>query len=83
MHRRNGEEPTLAGFSGDFDGCRFEIWSLLRDGQHLLESHVSGRNLNDPFRLFRYRSILNCVDVCLQGLGPAGTISKMHRFEVR
>jgi succinate dehydrogenase / fumarate reductase iron-sulfur subunit len=40
-------------------------------------------NLNDPFRLFRCRSILNCVDVCPKGLLPAGAISKIKEMLVR
>jgi succinate dehydrogenase / fumarate reductase iron-sulfur subunit len=40
-------------------------------------------DLNDPFRLFRCRSILNCVDVCPKGLLPAGAISKIKEMMVR
>lgn len=40
-------------------------------------------NLNDPFRLFRCRDILNCVDVCPKGLVPAGAISKIKEMMVR
>ena len=31
-------------------------------------------NLNDPYRLFRCRSILNCVDVYPKSLLPAAAI---------
>jgi succinate dehydrogenase / fumarate reductase, iron-sulfur subunit len=40
-------------------------------------------NLDDPFRLFRCRSILNCVDVCPKNLSPAGAISKIKGMMVR
>jgi succinate dehydrogenase / fumarate reductase iron-sulfur subunit len=40
-------------------------------------------NLEDPYRLFRCRSILNCVDVCPKGLEPAGAISKIKEMMVR
>ncbi|OSZ75475.1 succinate dehydrogenase iron-sulfur subunit [Hydrogenophaga sp. IBVHS1] len=40
-------------------------------------------NLNDPYRLFRCRSILNCVDVCPKDLLPAGAISKIKEMMVR
>ena len=40
-------------------------------------------NLQDPYRLFRCRSILNCVDVCPKGLLPAGAISKIKEMMVR
>ena len=40
-------------------------------------------DLNDPFRLFRCRDILNCVDVCPKGLVPAGAISKIKEMMVR
>ena len=34
-------------------------------------------NLQDPYRLFRCRSILNCVDACPKGLLPAEAIIKI------
>ena len=40
-------------------------------------------NLEDPYRVFRCRSILNCVDVCPKGLKPAGAISKIKEMMVR
>ncbi len=40
-------------------------------------------NLDDPFRLFRCRTILNCTDVCPKGLNPAGAISKIKEMMVR
>ena len=40
-------------------------------------------NLEDPYRLFRCRTILNCVDVCPKGLLPAAAIIKIKDMMVR
>jgi len=40
-------------------------------------------NLEDPYRLFRCRSILNCTDVCPKGLRPADAISEIRGMMVR
>ena len=40
-------------------------------------------NLEDPYRLFRCRSIMNCVDVCPKGLNPTRAISKIKEMIVR
>jgi succinate dehydrogenase / fumarate reductase, iron-sulfur subunit len=40
-------------------------------------------NLEDPYRVFRCRSILNCVDVCPKNLLPARAISKIKEMMVR
>ena len=40
-------------------------------------------DLNDPYRLFRCRSILNCVDVCPKNLLPAVAIMKIKDMLVR
>ncbi|MES2717044.1 MAG: succinate dehydrogenase iron-sulfur subunit [Pseudomonadota bacterium] len=40
-------------------------------------------NLEDPYRLFRCRSILNCTDVCPKGLNPARAIGKIKEMMVR
>ncbi|CAA9419553.1 MAG: Succinate dehydrogenase iron-sulfur protein [uncultured Ramlibacter sp.] len=40
-------------------------------------------NLEDPYRLFRCRTIMNCVDVCPKGLNPAAAISKIRDMLVR
>lgn len=34
-------------------------------------------NLEDPYRLFRCHSIMNCVDVCPKGLNPTAAIGKI------
>ena len=40
-------------------------------------------NLQDPYRLFRCRTILNCADVCPKGLNPASAIGKIKEMMVR
>jgi succinate dehydrogenase / fumarate reductase, iron-sulfur subunit len=40
-------------------------------------------NLEDPYRLFRCRSIMNCVDVCPKGLNPLRAIGKIKDMLVR
>ena len=40
-------------------------------------------NLEDPYRLFRCRTIMNCVDVCPKGLNPARAIGKIKEMMVR
>ncbi len=40
-------------------------------------------NLEDPYRLYRCRSIMNCVDVCPKGLNPNKAIGKIREMLVR
>jgi succinate dehydrogenase / fumarate reductase iron-sulfur subunit len=40
-------------------------------------------NVNDAYRLFRCRTILNCADVCPKGLSPAAAISNIRELLVR
>ncbi len=40
-------------------------------------------NLEDPYRLFRCHSIMNCVDVCPKGLNPNQAIGKIKELMVR
>ena len=40
-------------------------------------------NLQDPYRLFRCRTILNCTDVCPKGLNPALAIGKIKEMMSR
>jgi succinate dehydrogenase / fumarate reductase iron-sulfur subunit len=40
-------------------------------------------NLNDPYRLFRCHSIMNCVDVCPKGLNPTRAIGKIMELMLR
>jgi succinate dehydrogenase / fumarate reductase iron-sulfur subunit len=40
-------------------------------------------NLEDPYRLFRCHSIMNCVDVCPKSLNPTRAIGKIKELMVR
>jgi succinate dehydrogenase / fumarate reductase iron-sulfur subunit len=40
-------------------------------------------NLNDPYRLFRCHTIMNCVDVCPKGLNPTRAIGKIKDMMMR
>ena len=40
-------------------------------------------NLEDPYRLFRCTTIMNCVDVCPKGLNPTKAIGKIKELMVR
>ena len=40
-------------------------------------------NLEDPYRLFRCHSIMNCVDVCPKGLNPTHAIGKIKELMVK
>ncbi|MEO7032148.1 MAG: succinate dehydrogenase iron-sulfur subunit [Herbaspirillum sp.] len=40
-------------------------------------------NLQDPYRLFRCRSIMNCTDVCPKGLNPNAAIGRIKEMMVR
>lgn len=40
-------------------------------------------NLNDAYRLFRCRTIMNCTDVCPKGLNPARAISNIRDMLAR
>jgi succinate dehydrogenase / fumarate reductase, iron-sulfur subunit len=40
-------------------------------------------NLEDPYRLFRCHSIMNCVDVCPKGLNPTLAIGKIKEQMVK
>ncbi|MEO7496196.1 MAG: succinate dehydrogenase iron-sulfur subunit [Massilia sp.] len=39
-------------------------------------------NVNDAYRLFRCRTIMNCADVCPKGLSPAAAISQIRSLLV-
>ncbi len=40
-------------------------------------------HLEDPYRLFRCHTIMNCVDVCPKGLNPTRAIGKIKEMMVR
>lgn len=40
-------------------------------------------NLEDPYRLYRCRGIMNCVDVCPKGLNPTAAIGRIRSLLVK
>ncbi|WP_252979107.1 succinate dehydrogenase iron-sulfur subunit [Achromobacter denitrificans] len=40
-------------------------------------------DLNDPYRLFRCHTIMNCTDICPKGLDPSGAIGKIRGMMAR
>ena len=40
-------------------------------------------DLDDPYRLFRCHSIMNCVDVCPKGLNPTRAIGKIKELMLK
>lgn len=40
-------------------------------------------DLEDPYRLFRCHTIMNCVDVCPKGLNPTKAIGKIKELMIR
>ena len=40
-------------------------------------------NLEDPYRLFRCHTIMNCVDVCPKNLNPTRAIGKIKELMVK
>jgi succinate dehydrogenase / fumarate reductase iron-sulfur subunit len=40
-------------------------------------------NLEDPYRLFRCHTIMNCVDVCPKGLNPTAAIGKIKNLMLK
>ena len=40
-------------------------------------------NLEDPYRLFRCHTIMNCADVCPKGLNPSAAIGKIRTMMVK
>jgi succinate dehydrogenase / fumarate reductase iron-sulfur subunit len=62
--------------------------ALLQSLRFILDSRDQGRtqrlsNLEDPFSLFRCRSIGNCSWVCPKGLNPMGAIGHIRRELMR
>jgi len=48
------------------------------------DQDTAGRldNLEDPYRLFRCHTIMNCVDVCPKGLNPTKAIGKIKELMI-
>lgn len=67
----------FVGPAGLLQACRFLVDS--RD----TASSARLDDLEDAYRLFRCRTIMNCTDVCPKGLSPAAAISDIRSMMVR
>jgi succinate dehydrogenase / fumarate reductase iron-sulfur subunit len=63
----------FVGPAGLLQAQRFLSDSRDTAKQHRLEK------LQDPFSVFRCRSIMNCANVCPKGLNPTAAIGKIHK----
>ncbi|MDA0236896.1 MAG: succinate dehydrogenase iron-sulfur subunit [Proteobacteria bacterium] len=59
-----------------------QAYRFLADSRDQSSSHRLD-NLEDPYRLFRCHSIMNCVDVCPKGLNPTKAIGKIKDMLVK
>ena len=59
-----------------------QAWRFIADSRDQATSERLD-DLNDPYRLFRCHSIMNCVDVCPKGLNPTAAIGEIKRMLVR
>ena len=75
--RRRAGVPLAPGNGEHGGGLQGRLCRLLRQRLERLD------NLEDPYRVFRCRSILNCVDVCPKHLLPAAAIGKIKQMMVR
>jgi len=60
------------------------LWAyrfLSDDRDHATRQRLD--DLEDPYRLFRCRTIMNCTDVCPKGLNPAMAIGKIREMMAR
>ena len=54
-----------------------QAWRFIADSRdHATEERLE--NLNDAYRLFRCRTIMNCTEVCPKGLEPSRAIEKIR-----
>ncbi len=67
----------FVGPAGLLQAYRFIIDSRDQATRERLE------DLNDPYRLFRCRSIMNCTEVCPRGLSPSRAIEKIRLLMVK
>ena len=67
----------FVGPAGLLQAYRFITYSRDLDTNKRLD------DLNDAYRLFRCRTIMNCADVCPKGLNPALAISEIRNLLVK
>ena len=71
------EPRQVRGPAGLLQAYRFIADSRDQDTSARLD------NLEDPYRLFRCHTIMNCVDVCPKGLNPTKAIGKIKELMVK
>ena len=59
-----------------------QAWRFIADSRDQATSQRLD-DLEDPYRLFRCHSIMNCVDACPKGLNPTAAIGEIKRMMVR
>ena len=74
---RDGITSMHGDFTGRIDKLREDFNERLDATNERLD------NLEDPYRLFRCHTILNCVDVCPKGLNPTKAIAKIKDLMVK
>jgi succinate dehydrogenase / fumarate reductase iron-sulfur subunit len=75
--RASGGTPTSSWARGLLQAYRFIADSRDQATNERLD------DLEDPYRLFRCHTIMNCVDVCPKGLNPTLAIGKIKEMLVR
>jgi succinate dehydrogenase/fumarate reductase-like Fe-S protein len=60
--------------------CRLTVSSLTREIKATAERLD---NLEDPYRLFRCHTIMNCADVCPKELNPTQAIGKIKDMMIK
>ena len=59
-----------------------QAWRFLADSRDLATAERLA-DLEDPYRLFRCHSIMNCTDVCPKGLNPTRAIGNIKQLLTR
>jgi succinate dehydrogenase / fumarate reductase iron-sulfur subunit len=59
-----------------------QAWRFLADSRDQATGERLN-DLNDPYRLFRCHTIMNCTDVCPKGLNPAQAIGHIRQLLLR
>ena len=77
---QTGTKPVAESHA--FDIAALQAYRFIADSR---DQDTGARldNLEDPYRLFRCHTIMNCVDVCPKGLNPTRAIGKIKELMVR
>ena len=83
IHIGNGERYTRAEFIVRGD-------KIIRIDTNKIFTHLREKDqerfideLEDPYKLFRCHSIMNCVEVCPKGLSPTRAIGRIKELMVK